>query len=41
MTSPHTSDVLAGFGAMSDVDRFREVVEETRDDLDDTLRESG
>ncbi|MEF8852057.1 MAG: antitoxin VapB family protein [Haloarculaceae archaeon] len=27
-------DVLKGFGAMSDVDGFREAVERTRDDLD-------
>lgn len=32
-------DVMAGFGAMSDVEGFRDAVEETRDDLDDALRE--
>lgn len=32
-------DVLKGFGAMKDVEGFREAVEETRDDLDADLRE--
>jgi predicted CopG family antitoxin len=32
---------FAGFGAMSDVDGFREAVEGTRDRLDDDLRERG
>jgi len=32
-------DVLNGFGAMSDVEGFREVVAGTRDDLDADLRE--
>jgi predicted CopG family antitoxin len=32
-------DVLKGFGAMSDVEGFREAVAETRDELDDDLRE--
>ncbi|PSP46714.1 hypothetical protein BRC67_04450 [Halobacteriales archaeon QH_3_68_24] len=32
-------DVLKGFGAMSDVDGFREAAEGTRDELDDDLRE--
>lgn len=32
-------DVLSGFGAMADVDGFREAVEGTREELDDDLRE--
>lgn len=32
-------DLMAGFGAMKDVDGFREAVESTREDLDDDLRE--
>ena len=32
-------DVMAGFGAMRDVDGFREAVEGAREDLDDALRE--
>jgi len=32
-------DVLKGFGAMSDVEGFREAVAETRDELDEDLRE--
>lgn len=32
-------NVLDGFGAMADVDGFREAVEGTRDDLDADLRE--
>lgn len=32
-------DVMSGFGAMADVDGFREEAEATRDDLDDSLRE--
>lgn len=32
-------DVLKGFGAMSDVEGFREAVEATRDELDTDLRE--
>jgi len=32
-------DPLAGFGAMEDVDGFREAVAQTRDDLDEDLRE--
>ena len=32
-------DVMKGFGAMRDVGGFREVVEETRDELDADLRE--
>ena len=31
-------DVMAGFGAMSDVEGFREAASETRDDLDSDLR---
>jgi predicted CopG family antitoxin len=34
-------DVLKGFGAMQDVEGFREVVEETRGELDADLRERG
>jgi len=33
------ADVMAGFGAMADVDGFREAVEDTREDLDASLRE--
>lgn len=32
-------DLLKGFGAMSDVDGFREAVEGARDELADDLRE--
>jgi predicted CopG family antitoxin len=32
-------DLMAGFGAMKDVDGFREAVEGTREELDDDLRE--
>lgn len=32
-------DVLEGFGTMADVEGFREAVAETRDELDDDLRE--
>jgi predicted CopG family antitoxin len=32
-------DLMKGFGAMRDVDGFRETVEATRDELDDGLRE--
>lgn len=32
-------DVMKGFGMMSDVEGFREAVEETREDLDADLRE--
>lgn len=32
-------DVLKGFGMMSDVEGFRDAVEETRDELDSDLRE--
>jgi predicted CopG family antitoxin len=32
-------DLMAGFGAMKDVDGFREAVESTREELDDDLRE--
>lgn len=32
-------DPLAGFGAMRDVEGFREAVERTRDELDEDLRE--
>jgi predicted CopG family antitoxin len=32
-------DVLKGFGMMSDVEGFRDAVEETRDELDGDLRE--
>ncbi|PSP55667.1 hypothetical protein BRC82_03520 [Halobacteriales archaeon QS_1_67_19] len=32
-------DVMKGFGAMADVEGFREAVEETRDELDTDLRE--
>ena len=32
-------DVMKGFGMMSDVEGFREAVEQTRDDLDSDLRE--
>ncbi|WP_129114067.1 antitoxin VapB family protein [Halegenticoccus tardaugens] len=32
-------DVLKGFGAMRDVEDFRETVEETRNELDADLRE--
>jgi predicted CopG family antitoxin len=32
-------DLMKGFGAMSDVDGFREAVETTRDELDADLRE--
>ncbi|MFC7080614.1 antitoxin VapB family protein [Halorussus caseinilyticus] len=32
-------DVMKGFGMMSDVEGFREAVEDTRDDLDADLRE--
>lgn len=32
-------DVMAGFGAMSDVEGFRDAVERSRDELDDDLRE--
>lgn len=32
-------DVMKGFGAMADVDGFREAVEDTRDELDADLRE--
>lgn len=32
-------DLLAGFGAMSDVDGFREAVEESRAELDADLRD--
>jgi len=32
-------DVMKGFGAMRDVEGFREAVEETRDELDADLRE--
>ena len=31
-------DLMKGFGAMSDVEGFREAVEATRDDLDADLR---
>jgi len=34
-------DVMKGFGMMSDVEGFREAVEDTREDLDDDLRERG
>ena len=32
-------DAMKGFGMMSDVEGFREAVEQTRDDLDSDLRE--
>lgn len=32
-------DLMKGFGAMSDVEGFREAVEATRDDLDADLRD--
>ena len=32
-------DVMKGFGAMSEVDGFREAVESTKDELDADLRE--
>ncbi len=32
-------DVMAGFGAMADVDGFRQAVESTREGLDGDLRE--
>jgi predicted CopG family antitoxin len=32
-------DLMKGFGSMSDVEGFREAVEDTRDDLDTDLRE--
>jgi len=32
-------DLMKGFGAMQDVEGFREAVEETRNELDDDLRE--
>lgn len=32
-------DIMKGFGAMRDVEGFREVVEGTRDELDDDIRE--
>lgn len=32
-------DVMKGFGSMRDVDGLRDAVEETRDQLDDDLRE--
>jgi predicted CopG family antitoxin len=32
-------DPLSGFGAMNDVDGFREAVAQTRDDLDEDLRD--
>jgi len=32
-------DVMKGFGMMSDVEGFREAVEETREDLDADLRD--
>lgn len=32
-------DVMSGFGAMADVERFREAVEGTRGALDEDLRE--
>lgn len=32
-------DVMAGFGVMSDVEGFRDAVEQSREDLDDDLRE--
>jgi len=32
-------DVMKGFGVMSDVEGFREAVEQTREDLDADLRE--
>lgn len=32
-------DLMKGFGAMRDVDGFREAVEETRDELDTDLHE--
>lgn len=32
-------DVMAGFGAMADVDGFRAAVEASRDDLDADLRD--
>jgi predicted CopG family antitoxin len=35
------TDPMAGFGAMSDVDGFRDAVEGTRDRLDADLRERG
>lgn len=31
-------DLMTGFGAMSDIEGFREAVEETRDELDGDLR---
>lgn len=34
-------DPMAGFGAMEDVEGFREAVEETRDGLDEDLRARG
>lgn len=34
-------DVMKGFGAMRDVEGFREAVEDTRDELDADLRERG
>lgn len=32
-------DVLSGFGAMADVEGFREAVDGTREELDEDLRE--
>ncbi|ELY38249.1 antitoxin VapB family protein [Natronorubrum tibetense] len=32
-------DVMKGFGAMKDVDGYRDAVESTRDELNDDLRE--
>lgn len=32
-------DLMEGFGSMRDVEGFREAVEETREELDDDLRE--
>lgn len=32
-------DIMKGFGSMSDVEGFREAVEETRDELDEDFRE--
>lgn len=34
-------DPMKGFGALEDVEGFREAVEETRDALDDDLRTRG
>jgi len=34
-------DLMAGFGAMQDVDGFREAVEDTRSELDADLRARG